>query len=371
MALVLTSRKGLVIPLRLLDRYLLNRYLLSLSLSILSLVLIAIVIDLTENLDTFIDFQARPFHLFLYYLYHTPYWIVLVLPIAALLGTLFSLTSLARRSEIMAMKALGISLYRLLSPIFVFALGFSGLTFLFADRLVPEATYRGNAIRAQITASPPTDGSRRQVLLQDVDGQLIFVRTYDAGLQRAREVSWERLGEDRATDRIVAKVMEWRQDGWLLREGYRYRFGPNNELQSAPFDTLKLATLTLRPEDFARQQRKPEEMNYGELKRYIQRAVANGEDATRHLVDLHLKISFPVTCFIIVLLGAPLGANARRAGLANRFGLGILICFAFYSCVKGGQALGWNKVLPPWIGAWGANLIFGGLSILLLWRAHK
>ncbi len=153
-------------------------------------------------------------------------------------------------------------------------------------------------------------------------------------------------------------------------EGRQYRFG-TEEIVNSAFDTLRLAQLTLQPSDFARQQKKPEEMNFAELESYISRASANGEDVTRQLVDLHLKISFPVTCFIVVLLGAPLGANTRRAGWANSFGVGIIICFAFYSCVKMGQALGWNQILPPMLGSWLANIVFGFFSAILLWRAHK
>jgi len=355
---------------RLLDLYLLRRYLLCLSLSILSLVLIAVIIDLTENIDTFIDFDARPSRILLYYLYHTPYWVVLILPIATLLGTLFALTSLARHSEIMAMKAVGISLYRMLMPIFLFALCFSGLAFLFTDRIVPDATYRFNTIHDEITSYSRTDGSRRHVLLQDVGGQLLFARTYDSGRRKAREVSWEWRPAGRVVERITARTMEWDQDRWLLHQGRHYRFAEPAR-QPVAFDTLSLPMLTILPDDFARQHKKPEEMRYAELARYIERAIAKGEDATRHRVDLYLKISFPFTCFIIVLLGAPLGANARRAGLANSFGLGILICFVFYSCVKAGQALGWNKVLIPWIGAWAANILFASLSAILLWRTHK
>ena len=88
-------------------------------------------------------------------------------------------------------------------------------------------------------------------------------------------------------------------------------------------------------------------------------------------MDLYLKISFPLTCFIMVLLGAPLAANARRAGFANSFGIGIFICFAFYSCVKAGQALGWNKLADPLLAAWLGNIIFALLGLVLLWRAHK
>ena len=122
------------------DLYLTRRFLLCLGLAVVSLLLISVVIDLTENIDTFIDFEARPGQILLYYAYRMPYWLILTLPIAALLGSLFALTSLSRENEITAMKATGISLYRILTPILLCAFAVSVLAFFFTDRVVPTAT---------------------------------------------------------------------------------------------------------------------------------------------------------------------------------------------------------------------------------------
>ena len=356
---------------RTLDLYLIRRFSFCLGLAIASLLLIAVVIDLTENIDTFIDFEARPGQILLYYVYRIPYWLILTLPIAALLGSLFALTSLARQNEITAMKAAGISLHRLLAPVLFCALALSILAFFFTDRIVPDATYHYNQISDQIKSYHRNDGSRRQVLLQDADGQLIYARSYDALHQRADEVSWERLVDNAPAERIVARRMQWRDNTWHLLNGRHFRFAKDGTIATSPFDTLALASLSLRPIDFTRQQKTPEEMDYAELASYVERATLNGEDATRQRVDLHLKIAFPLTSFIIIALGATLGANARRAGLANSFGLGVLLCFAYYSCVKAGQALGWNQLLDPWLGAWIANLLFAALALALFLRAHK
>lgn len=353
----------------LLDRYLLRRYLSWLGLSLVAMWLLALVVDLIENIDTFIDHSATVGQIFWYYLFRSPYWMILTLPIAVLLATLFSLTGMARRSEITAVKAAGISLYRFLLPLFVFGAFLGGLAFLFTDWVVPPATYRYNTTRNEIRSYSRSDGSRRQVLLQDVDGQVIFARSYDHARRRGHEVLWERGVGPRVAERAVARRLEWRGSGWVLVGGHHYL------LEDAPtttaFDTLSLPELTLQPEDFGRQSKEPEEMSFDELSGYVDRARANGEDATRHLVDLHLKVSFPVTCLVILLLGAPVATGARRGGRANTFGVGVLICFAFYSCVKAGQALGWNDLVAPWLGAWMANIGFGLLALLLLWRAHK
>jgi len=357
----------------LLDRYVLRRHLYCLALSGIALWSIAIVVDLIENIDTFIDHEASLSQIARYYFYRSPYWIVLTLPITTLLGTLFSLTGLARRSEITAAKAAGISLHRLLAPLYLFGLLFAGVAFLFTDLIVPQATFRYNSTRDEIRSYRRSDGSRRQVLLQDVKGQFIFARSYDHARLRAHDVTWKRTLGQQTRERAVARQLYWQESEegakWWLRDGH-YHSLDGDQAVTTPFDSLALSQLTLLPADFARQQRKPEEMDYGQLDRYIERARANGEDVTRHLVDLHLKVSFPVTCVVIFCLGAPLASNARRSGRANAFGLGVLICFVFYSCVKAGQAMGWNGILGPWQGAWLANVVFGVIGLILLRRTH-
>ena len=354
---------------RLLDIYLLRRYAVSMALSVTALWGVAVIVDLIENIDTFIDHDARLLQIARYYLYRSPYWIILTLPISSLLGTLFCLTELAGHSEVTAAKAAGISLYRLLLPVLAFAAVYSGLAFLFTDLVIPTATYRYNSVRDDIRSYSRADGSRRQVLLQDRGGQFLFARSYDHGRKRAHQVLYERRIEGVAAERAIGRRLEWLGDGWILLQGHHYDL-VEGSFQIAPFDTLRLTTIGLQPEDLARQQKKPEEMNYRELQAHIERTLANGEDATRHRVDLYLKISFPLTCFVIALLGAPLTANARHASRANSFGVGILICFVFYSCVKAGQAMGWNEIIAPWLGAWLANICFGVLSLVLLKRAH-
>ena len=354
----------------LLDRYLLKRYCLWLGLSILGLWMITVVVNGVETIDMFIDHKAAYSQIVHYYLFRSPYWIVLILPIAALLATQLSLTGLARGSEITAMKAAGISLTRVLRPLFVFSLMFSGAAFLFTDFVIPPATFRFNATRDEIRSYSRGDGSRRQVLLQDRGQQLVFARSYDHGRGRAHQVLWERREGSRVVERAVGRRLDWNGSAWIIVDGSHYRF-PEGQMNASRFDTLGLDRLGLQPVDFARQQKKPDEMDYGELRRYIDRALAAGEDATRHLVDLHLKIAFPLTCFVIVVLGAPVAANVRSGRRADSFGVGLLICFVFYSCVKAGQAMGWNEVVAPWVGAWIANIVFGFLGLFLLWRAHK
>ena len=264
-----------------LDFYILRRFALWLAISVVALWVIAAIVDLIESIDTFIDHAAQPGQILRYYLFRSPYWIVLTLPAAGMLATLFSLTGFAHRGEIAAMKAAGVSLNRILVPVLACALLFSVGGMLFTEYVVPPATFRYNTTRDDIRSYSRSDGSRRQVLLQDVGGQLVFARSYDHTRQRAQQVLWERRPGDRTVERATAKRMEWNGKGWTAVAGTRYALA-GDRFEVSSFDTLTLSSLTLEPGDFSRQQKKPEEMNFGELRSYVDRARANGEDATRH-----------------------------------------------------------------------------------------
>ena len=91
----------------------------------------------------------------------------------------------------------------------------------------------------------------------------------------------------------------------------------------------------------------------------------------KYLVELYLKVSFPLTNLIVVLIGTALAIRVRRGGLAISFGLAVFISFVYYAAIRTGQALGHSGMLPPFLGAWLGNFLFGGLGLELLRRARR
>lgn len=122
---------------QILDRYLIRQFLYALLFSLIAFWVIFLVVDLVEHLDNFIDRHATFFTIIKYYFYYTPYIIVLSLPVAMLLSTLFSLGQLAKHNELLAMKSAGISLYRILFPLFILAFSISLVTIIFGGLVVP------------------------------------------------------------------------------------------------------------------------------------------------------------------------------------------------------------------------------------------
>jgi len=73
----------------------------------------------------------------------------------------------------------------------------------------------------------------------------------------------------------------------------------------------------------------------------------------------------------VVLIGTALAIRVRRGGLALSFGLAVFISFVYYAIIRTGQALGHSGTLPPIVGAWLGNIVFGGLGLELLRRARR
>jgi len=355
---------------RILSRYIFRNFLFWLVLSTIGFLSLFVIVDLIDHLDNFIDRKAAsPMLVVQYYLYSLPYNAMLCLPIAMLLSTLFTLGGLAKNNEILAMKASGITLYRIFAPILVFAFAVSGMMFLTGEFLMPVANERKEEIWEK-TRGKTRVGNQQNVILQDVDGQVVFAGYYDAQQRAARNVSIERYSASSLLRRIVGKRMGWAGEGWLVEAGELWEFEVEDG-RATQFDTLRVTSLTLLPSDFERRQKDPEEMSYWELQQYIERVHRNGGDASRWLVDLYLKISFPLINFIIVLFGAPVSTGTRRTGKALNFGIGVFVSFVYYGFIKSGQALGRNGLLHPIPAAWMANVLFFGLAVFLLIRARK
>ena len=119
-----------------LDQYLIRQFWVILGIAILGFLSIFIIVDLIENLDRFMDNKVPSQVVLRYYVYTLPYFISIGLPMAVLISTVFSLGSMVKRNEWTAMKASGISLYRIALPLIICGVILSGISFLLDNKLV-------------------------------------------------------------------------------------------------------------------------------------------------------------------------------------------------------------------------------------------
>jgi len=373
---------------RLLDRYIAKKFLFVLSFAVVAFISIFIVIDLVERLSDYIDRDVPGLVIASYYFYFTPYIIMLMFPIAMLLASLFSVGQLSKHNELTAMKASGISLYRILAPVLFLALLFSCGLMLFAEKVVPVANQRKAEIKDRHMDRLPQNLPARlsNIYLQDHfdtersepsaraaengRSRRVFIGYYNAETNTAEKVSIQDYEGVFIVHRIDANTLLWRDSAWSATQGYERAFANGNEVATR-FDTLRLGHLFFTPEVLTKVQKIPEEMSYSELEQFIKDVKSNGGNPERWLVDLYLKVSFPFANFIIVLFGAPLAVGRLRSSGAVGVALTLVIAFLYFGTVKTGQTLAQNGTIEPLLGAWMGDTIFFVAGLFVLIRARK
>ena len=356
---------------RILDRYLSRKFLLNLASSIIAFITIFVIVDLIENLDRFINNQFPVTAVIEFYVNFIPFIIVLILPVAMLISALYCIGGLARQNEIIAMKAAGISLYRIFLPLLVIALLVSVLAIGVANELVPRAATRQAQINEQYIKNRPARKRLDNVYLRDEQDRRISMRSFNAQTNVGTVVSIRTLVDSKLINRIDARRMVWEDSLWVLYDGYERLFAESGE-RAVPFTVKPLNDTSIRPENISRLLKNPEEMSYAELKDFIAEVKRNGGNPNRWTVDLYLKISLPFANFIIVLFGLPLAASqSRRSGAAKGFGVSLTVTFIYFGILKTTQAMGHNGRLDPLTAAWFANIVFGLIGLAVLIRAKK
>lgn len=379
---------------RLLDQYISRKFFFNLIFALTAFASIFITVDLVEALSDYIDKRVPAMVIASYYFYFLPYIIVLTMPVAMLLASMFSVGQLSKYNEITAMKAAGQSLYRILLPILTIAFLASGLMLLFAEKVVPVANQRKIEIKQHYIERVPQNLPSRlsNLYFQESVGQdtarqngktanavrRVFIGYYDEATKTAQKISIQNYSGIFIVERIDALRMRWeeRDDSsrggvWEILQGYHRRFEGEREAVATRFDSLAMPELSFTPQVLTKVQKEPEEMSYGELQKFIDEVARNGGNPERWLVDLYLKISFPLANFIIVLFGAPLAASKVRSSGAVGVALSLVVCFLYFGTVKTSQSMGQNGTLEPLLAAWLGNLIFLFAGAVILVKARK
>jgi len=358
---------------RILDRYVLGRFLAALATALVAFLAIFIVLDLFEKLDDFIDQGVPLAAVGAYYAFRVPEILLLMLPIGMMLACIFSLGSHARNNEFLATLAAGISMRRTLLPVLVVGLLVSGAALLVGETVAPRAAEKVNAIQDEWIKPGRQRSMRVRTNLSYLGdgGRLFRIGRLDVEKGRMEEVVAQRLEGNALVERIDAREAVWENGVWVFRDGYFRRFAGDGLSEAVAFQERAEPEIVETPADLAKIPKNQRQMSYRELSAYVAKAKASGGEVRKEEVDLHMKIAFPFTSFLVVLLGSPLAALLRRGGNALGFSLALVICFVYYLAIRVGQSLGYNAVLAPLHAAWIANAVFLALGALLFRRLAR
>jgi len=361
---------------RLLDRYVLKELFMPMVFGISAFTSIFLGTDLVRLTRLAIDMGA-PFDAVVRLLIvRLPQIVVWTSPMTVLLATLLSLSRLSADSEVIAMKACGVSVCRIIAPVLLLGLIIALMTFFISDRVVPVAnsTYE-RILTVDVRGRKLPAVSKNVVLNRYHSGVLswfLYAAEFDGKEKVFRKVTMVDFEGGRPVRTTYVHRVTWKGDAWYMGTGSVYIYGKDGRSTVIDFsDGTQKAPIDMTPGDVMMSKRSPDEMTAAELRNYIKILREQGQDVSRYLVDYYAKYSLPAASFFFALIGAPLGLCSKRPGASTGFGFSVGIIFTYYIIMTLGSALGESGFLTPLTGAWLQNVIVGSIGILLLIRINR
>lgn len=363
---------------RILDNYILKSVLKIFVSTILIFLFLYILIDATTHLSDFIANKVPANLIAQYYLTALPTIFVQMSPVACLLAVLFTYSTLNNNNELIALRASGLSFWKITKPSLMFGLIVTALVFLVNEKFAPQSASLGEELKKGSIEVQATDRGKKAPVIENLffygqDNKLFSIDKYNPSTKTLEGLTV--IGQDnqqRMTDKIVAMRGEWTAQGWKLYNCQITQYDPVEQVPigEAPFYKEKIVNLSEKPEDLLKQRSTRSNMNIRELKKYIKRFKGSGAiSAINSLkVDLHARIAYPFACIVIIFVGLPFAmVGGRRKGLTfASVGIALMIALLFYVVNALALAIGKGGALSPALSAWIAPLLFLGAGTYLI-----
>ncbi|MBE9502612.1 MAG: LPS export ABC transporter permease LptG [Proteobacteria bacterium] len=330
---------------------------------IMSFLVIYLTIDFMSKFWKLSEREVPFIDICRYFLYKTPLILTQITPMATLLATLLTLGILSRNNEVTVMKACGISLFQISSPILLISLFISLFSLFTSEYLLPHATQKYKEIERYRPG-----GSKYRLFKQSniwYFGQGIIYQINHLDLVNGvmNGVTILRVDRDyKIVERIDSRQAKLENGLLTLTNGITRSF--HDSLKYEQFKEKMLPTQE-KFSDFTVSEPMPEEMTFKKLNKYIERLKKMGLDYTSYVVDLLAKIAFPLANFILPLIGIPFALKTgRSSGIAAGVGISIIIGFTYWITMAFNISLGHVGVLPPFLAAFGSNIIFALIGVV-------
>ena len=367
---------------RKLDLYTLGEFIKTVLFALFAFSIIFVIVDLIENLDEFIDQSVPTKIIGLYYAYFLPRILGLMVPVSMLLSALFVVGKMSNNNEYTIIKCSGVSLYRFMVPFLLAGILVSGFMLVFDGWLLPQINASRLNLEREYLKKHLQSGGRYNIFFQAGDNRIVSLEYFNEATNTARKVRVQHFDPDDPTimlGRFDAEELRWYPEtkSWKLFRGIQRTFLSDTTIAVgkreivATFDSLNLGQLVITPKVILRMQLKPEEMELGEFRQYIERQRKAGSDTARLLVDYHGKIAFPFASLIVVFLGVPFASVKRRSGLAVQFGISIFLLFFYLVSQKISQIFGYNGNVNAVFAAWLPNMLFLLAGLVITLRVQK
>ena len=310
-----------------------------------------------------------------------PEFIVFAFPMSILLATLMAYSRLSSDSELIALRSIGVNIYRLILPAIAFSLCIVTITFFFNNFIAPAANYEAEVTLKQALGKTRPDFETENILFDEYtnieteDGQTKEVLTR---LFYAEEFDGEQMKNLTVLDRsrksvsqiVVARSAKWnvQQNIWDFYDGTIYLVGIEGSYNNVVRFQHQQLALPQTALDITQKGKKTNQMNIFEAREYLEivKHSADEQRIRKWQVRIQEKMAIPFACLVFALIGTALGIKPQNSGKATSFGICIGLIFAYYLLSFISQSLGISGVVPPWVAAWLPNFLGLGAASALL-----
>ena len=370
---------------RLLDRYLLRELLIPLAYSLGGFLIFWISFNLFSRLSDFQEHHLSVGDIAEYYAVTLPEMLGVVLPIALLLALLYALTHHARHHELTAMRAAGVSLWRLSLPYLAVGFVFSVALFAINEIWVPKSVDRADEIfnRHSSGREAVRDWQGNVNFINSRDNRSWTIGQYNSKKQEMKAVHLDWHLPDGSRRDIYAEAAHFESGAWVFTnvQNWAYKTVQDNTPRLTLTNSLSLTGFSeepgwiaseikinnLSPVKAARRAQIPirDILNYLRLHSDL-----SPVQKAKVYTQLHGRLAAPWTCLVVVLIALPFGAPSGRRNVFVGVASSIFICFIYFIVQQTGLTLGTGGKLPPLIAAWLPNLLFGGTGVLMTMRVR-
>ncbi len=314
-----------------------------------------------------------------YLAYLTPSMLYSIAPLAVLIAVLVTFGVLNRNSEIIAMKATGISLYRLVIPIVSISAILALSLFLFDEFYLPQANRRQEALRGTIKGRPPQTflhPEQKWIFGQQEPGgpgRIFYYQFFDPDRNEFANLSvFEFDPHTFALSRRIFAASCFLgcrpQNSWRFQNGWERKLSGANQTEYREFINTTFAEIREEPGYFKKESLQSQEMNFGQLDRYIRDLRQSGFDTMRLRVALWHKLAYPLVAIVMAVLAIPFALTMGRRGSLTGIAVAIAVALAYWVVDGLFGAMGNVNYLPAPLAAWSSDFLFGLTGGYLLLR---
>ena len=360
------------------DRYIIREMIPPFLISLCFFTFIFMMTQILEITQLVVNYQAGLLSVLFILLYSIPYFHIYIIPLSVMMSVLVTFLRLSSDNEIVALNAGGISIYRLIPPVFVFCLAALLITMSMTIFGLPWGKRSLESLISEIAVSSADIGLKERSFNDSFEGVMLYVSKIDLKSKTLMDIFIEdRRNRETGSTVVVAprgklfsdpgkRIFQLRLfDGSISRVSLE-----NRSADTITFDTYDLhLDLKEAIASYGKKRLDEKEMYFGELTEFLNTYPKRDDDYYEALVEYHRKFSLPVTCLALGILALPLGLQSKTARRSLGLVLGLISFLFYYLLLSAGKVYSEAGIIPVYIGMWAPNAVLGGAGVFLMKRA--